>query len=118
MSAFADLQQAGASQDTDELAIVRGESTLRQTVGRVKGSGTSPSRPSVIDFDADRTVADEAGSGNTYNFTGAAGVTLTLPKASTAAAVADGWEIVVRNSGTDSLEIAKQGLDTIDGTTP
>ena len=110
--AVATVKPSVASAAWGSAIRIVGEKGEKGDPGGGTGGGADPV---IVSFSANTTIADDADSGNTYHFTGDAGVTLTLPKASNAGEVNNGWEVVIYNGGTDSLEIGKQGLDTING---
>ena len=70
--------------------------------------------PSVVGV-AVNTVIEASQRGDTILVTGAAELRISLPDASGAGAVPDGWEVVVANGSSENQDIAPDGTDTING---
>ncbi len=143
MAGFSDLGDAGASQDADQVAIVRGAATLRQGIGRILSGiagrignnelAAATARADSAEHQAEwrarlaaaglpgvtiaasSTAIPTSARGNTYVHTGSLNITYTLPAASGGGAVPNGWEVVVSNQGAGDLTIDGHGSDTIDG---
>ena len=141
MAGFNDLGDAGASQDADQVAIVRGGSTLRQAVGRILsgiagriGSNELAAATARADSPEHRrewlerlgaaalagavsyntnTIIPGTADGWLYRATGATTRLLSLPNASGAGEVHDRFSVIAANGSTADQQISPNGADTI-----